>query len=122
MGKIKMGELFLKERICMVMEDIKQLNIEKIDTDIERIKNGVALEEIFFKTNRREINDKLWSKQNELKLLISCVSEGIEYLTEILPQLKENFEEDAYSELEKLANKIIELANVEVDEETGAVC
>ena len=122
MGKIKLGELFLKERICNVLEEIKKLNSEKIDTDVERIKNGTPLEDIFFKSSHHEINDKLWAKQNELKLLIAIAKEGFDYLEKMLPNLKENFDEKAYKELEDMSKFLIETADVEVDEETGDVC
>lgn len=122
MGKIKLGELFLKERICNVMEDIKKLNNEKIDTDVEKIKNGTPLEDIFFRANHSEINNKLWNKQNELKLLIAVLGEGFEYLEKMLPQLKDNFDEETYNKMEEMAKYLIETAYVEIDEETGDVC
>ena len=124
MGKIKAEELFLRERISKTLEEIKNLNVKKIDADIADIENYVPFEEIFFKAARgNEIKNKLRERQLELNLLITCVVEGIEYLSEkFLPQIKGQFDEEGYAEMEKLVNNIVSLADVEIDEETGDIC
>lgn len=120
MGKVKMSEIFLRERLCKVMEEIKQLNIERIDKDIEDVKNYIDINALFASDRHVGINAKLIRKQNELKLISVCLFEGIEYLTEkLIPELKENAPKDFVEEIETLANTLVSMAKVEIDDETG---
>lgn len=122
MGKFKIEEVFLRDRLSKTLKDIAELNTAKIAEDITDILNYKDVDDIFSNPNRhRDINEALASKQFELRLLIYCVKNGIDKLRPMVDNMQADLEEKDYKELSDLVDEIIALCKHEVNEETGVV-
>lgn len=125
MEKIKVEEIFLRDRISKVITELKELQVTRMETDIEDTLNyDVDLRDIFFSNTRHaDINEKIKTKQFELNILLSCSLEGFEFLYEkLLPEFKDKFSEEEYKNLEKLAKDLNDVSDIVINKETGEPC
>jgi hypothetical protein len=119
MGR-KAIEIFLKERLCKVLTEIKELNSAKIDRDINLILETDDYDEIF-NNKPKEIEKELAMKIRELNVLIICAKKGFDYyFNEELPKNKEFMSPEEYAEMEANFKNILDLKNIDLDDEEVA--
>ena len=116
MGR-KAIEIFLKERLCKVLTEIKELNSAKIDRDINLILESDDYEEIF-SNKPKEIEVELSKKLRELNVLITCAKKGFDYYFNVeMPKAKEYLSPEEYANMEENFKNILELGEIDLDEE-----
>jgi hypothetical protein len=119
MVNTNLGDIFVRERLCKVLTEIKELNISKIDRDIALILDGTDFEEIF-NNNPKEIEAKLNYKVMELNMLIVCAKKGFDYFYKNeLPKYKKYLSEKDYEETVKNFETVLECVNIALEEEAN---
>jgi hypothetical protein len=112
-------DIFVKERLCKVLTDIKKLNADKIDRDIALILNGEDYN-VIFDGKPKEIEIQLSNKVRELNILIVCAKFGFDYFMEKeLPKYKNFLSEKEYNETVEYFKEILELEDIDLSGEVN---
>lgn len=107
MDKIKVKEVYLRNKLQELLLDMKLLNGMKVDRDVKRINNGEDLKEIFVNNNELdELGLKLETKKTEMNILIGCLINGFDFLDNILNHFSSIMDEEEFKMTEEFINRI----------------